>query len=517
MMRFRYDSKSYLSNAFRYNRRRTVEPSSASSPHQDPGGFYTMNEVARLKGVSYHTVSRAVRQGKPPATRMGRMALIDANDLPTWTPMRERAPHKYTRREPDPTTTPAVIDLASGERLEFARRLSSLYEVIHSSAMQQSLGDFAQVLAETFARAMEFSRVAIWIVSQDRTTIRRTASVGEWYSPGKAAVPDEVPWVEEWDAITPEPTLFDRPKIAGLPNLKNLDKVSKLFTTPLRVGDKLIGFITADRGGAPLAFTESWRQIAQGFATQAALAIDLNMTRQAEAEQRAQLETTVARTRAIAEVSLTLNAGVDLRTVLRNASHQITQLLGAERGGIGLQIEEHKLLGLWTFSGQAQPDEWMPVNLGIYPGTVRALERGKSTLAHYSEMSIEEQRILDEGGIRSNIITPLIIDGDLTGAMYVLYTEEYPDVRDEDLEFNDAIAAQCLVAIRQARLSDQLTKEHERLVNALDELQRLSTELTAATDGHDESGQNGIINIQQLISKTVTRIDSGLPLWRTGL
>ena len=140
-----------------------------------------------------------------------------------------------------------------------------------------------------------------------------------------------------------------------------------------------------------------------------------------------------------------------------------------------------------------------------------------TTLAHYSEMSIEEQRILDEGGIRSNIITPLIIDGDLTGAMYVLYTEEYPDVRDEDLEFNDAIAAQCLVAIRQARLSDQLTKEHERLVNALDELQRLSTELTAATDGHDESGQNGIINIQQLISKTVTRIDSGLPLWRTGL
>lgn len=516
-MRLRYDLKDYQSNAFRYSRRSAVEPPSAPASPQDPGGFFTMNEVARFKGVSYHTVSRAVRQGKLPATRMGRMALIAAHDLPAWTPMRERAPHKYKRREPDPTATPAVIDLASGERLEFARRLSALYEVIHSSAMQQSLSDFAQVLAETFAQAMEFSRVAIWIVSQDRATIRRMASVGEWYTPGKPAVPDEVPWVEEWDTITPEPKLFDRPKIDGLPNLKNLHKVSKLFTTPLRVGDKMIGFINADRNGAALERTEAWRQIAQGLATQAALAIDLNMTRQAEAAQRAQLEATVARTRAIAEVSLTLNAGGDLLTVLRNASHQITQLLGGERGGIALQIAEQLLLGLWTFGGDVQPVEWMAVNLHAYPGTVRALERGKATLARYSEMSAEEQEILDDAGIKSNLITPLIIDGDLAGAMYVLYTDEFPDVRDEDLEFNDAIAAQCLVAIRQSRLTNQLTKEHGRLVKALNELQRLSAELTVATDGRDSSVPNGIDSIQKLISKTVTRIDSGLPLRPTGI
>lgn len=494
-----------------------MEPPSAPANAHDPGGFYTMNEVARLKGVSYHTVSRAVRQGKLPATRMGRMALIAASDLPAWSPMRERAPHKYKRREPDPSTTPSVIDLASGERLEFARRLSALYEVIHSSAMQQSLDSFAQVLAETFAQAMEFSRVAIWIVSQDRATIRRTASVGNWYTPGKAAVPDEIPWVEEWDTITPEPKLFDRPKLDGLPNLKNLHKVSKLFTTPLRVGDKMIGFINADRDGAPLELTEAWRQIAQGLATQAALAIDLNMTRRAEAEQRAHLEATVARTRAIAEVSLTLNAGVDLLTVLRNASHKITQLLGGERGGIGLQVDERMLLGLWTFGGDVQPDEWMPVNLHAYPGTVRALARGKSTLTHYSEMSAEEQRILDEAGIKSNLITPLIIDGELVGAMYVLYTDEYPAVRDADLEFNDAIAAQCLVAIRQSRLTDQLTKEHERLVAALTDLQRLSADLSLASDGRDSHAPIRIDNIQKLISKTVTRIDSGLPLKITGL
>ena len=54
------------------------------------GDVYTMAEAARLKGVSYHTVSRAVRRGKLPATRLGRMALIQSEDLREWRPMRER-------------------------------------------------------------------------------------------------------------------------------------------------------------------------------------------------------------------------------------------------------------------------------------------------------------------------------------------------------------------------------------------------------------------------------------------
>ncbi len=35
---------------------------------QGGGDVYTMAEAARLKGVSYHTVSRAVRRGKLPGS-----------------------------------------------------------------------------------------------------------------------------------------------------------------------------------------------------------------------------------------------------------------------------------------------------------------------------------------------------------------------------------------------------------------------------------------------------------------
>src|SRR5690606_41721576 len=60
----------------------------------------TMAEAARLKGVSYHTVSRAVRRGKLPVLRLGRMALISLAALQAWQPMRERAPRKCRRAEP---------------------------------------------------------------------------------------------------------------------------------------------------------------------------------------------------------------------------------------------------------------------------------------------------------------------------------------------------------------------------------------------------------------------------------
>ena len=71
--------------------------------------YFTMADAAVFKGVSYHTVSRAVRRGKLPVQRIGRQALIAGADLDAWTPMTERAPKKYTRREPNADVTPTLV------------------------------------------------------------------------------------------------------------------------------------------------------------------------------------------------------------------------------------------------------------------------------------------------------------------------------------------------------------------------------------------------------------------------
>ena len=115
-----------------------------------------------VKGVSYHTVSRAVRRGKLPAQRLGRMALIATADLRAWRPMRERAPRKYRRREPNPDETPALLDLVSGERVELVRHLSVLLEAIHLAAAELPLAEFLAVRCGRLADALGLRRVVVW-------------------------------------------------------------------------------------------------------------------------------------------------------------------------------------------------------------------------------------------------------------------------------------------------------------------------------------------------------------------
>ncbi|MGH2549065.1 MAG: GAF domain-containing protein, partial [Thermomicrobiales bacterium] len=461
--------------------------------------------------------------------------MMTAPDLAAWMPMRERAPKKYRQREPEPSTMPGVVDLASGERVELARRLSALYEAIHSSAMRQPLEVFGQTLAERLARAMEFDRVAIWLIDDARTTITRLATIGQWYKVGSPPAPVSYPF-------DPASMHVNKAGVTnGLPCWKNphTDRIGDIFSAPLLIDHKHIGYINGDRHGEPFALSESQIQLGQSLAAQAAITIELNRTRHREAqrtkeleavleqitepvmvydasrritsmstvarrnyglpeeldfsvtnfslldldlgrlkfhgvrtenppsnlalsgqrvaqhefefarfdtgesrlflvdavpimeneivrtvvavehditEQRAseelarrhhlELEQTVERARAIAEVSLSLNAGVDLNSVLRKAGRDATVLMGSEIGGIGLQIDGESIIGMWTFGMETRPDEILPVSMRALPGTMRSFREGKPTLNTYELASDEERRLMDAAGTRSSLITP---------------------------------------------------------------------------------------------------------------
>src|SRR5215207_1516369 len=194
------------------------------------GDVYTMAEAARLKGVSYHTVSRAVRRGKLPATRLGRMALITSEDLRDWRPMRERAPRKYRRREPNPEATPALLDLASAERVELASRLGT-------------------------------------------------------YGPPLTNLPDSVPIDDSPLALDvsrpPKAVVEDLMARAG--SAPETINVNSLLIAPIRIGDRYAGVIVADRNGEPFRLNEGELDLAQAMANVAALALDRARARQAAA------------------------------------------------------------------------------------------------------------------------------------------------------------------------------------------------------------------------------------------
>ena len=240
------------------------------------GDVYTMAEAARLKGVSYHTVSRAVRRGKLPATRLGRMALITSEDLREWRPMRGRAPRKYRRREPNPEATPALLDLASAERVELASRLASLYEALFAAAAEMPREEFYGLVAERLAGTLGLRRVGIWVADERGRAVR----VGTYGSP-LSGLPDEA-------AANDAPFTLGifRPAKAVVEDLSgrqvpaDLLNVTSLLIVPIRRGEEFVGSILADKNGEPFRLNQGEMDLAQAMANIAALRLDNARTRE---------------------------------------------------------------------------------------------------------------------------------------------------------------------------------------------------------------------------------------------
>ena len=247
---------------------------------------YTMEEAARLKGVSYHTVSRAIRRGALPHTRLGRMALIAGPDLAAWRPMHQRAPKKYRRRDPDPGAAPALVDLAAGDRVELAKRFAVLSEAVHAAALDRPLEAFVALLCERLGEALGLARVTLWGADEGRGVVRRLASWGGAMS----EAPDEVPiaevasfarFVAEGTATVGAVREFGEPPAPML-------GVTSLFVAPLRIGGRPLGTVQGDRGGVPFDLDAEQLAFAQAVANQAAVALEVARLRAALAacEQR---------------------------------------------------------------------------------------------------------------------------------------------------------------------------------------------------------------------------------------
>jgi PAS domain S-box-containing protein/excisionase family DNA binding protein len=249
---------------------------------------FTMEEAARRKGVSYHTVSRAVRSGKLRAKRLGRMALIDGDELRRWSPMRQRAPKRY-RKPPDLDAVPGVVDLASGERIELARRLAVFSQTIHVAAAERDQTAFHQLLCDRFSQALGLRRVVLWTVDEERSIATRVASFGPPLSeaPGIVTpIPTEVlDHVKANPGVHVERGVGDRFSALSYGFLH----VRMILVAPLRVGDRWLGAFWGDWDGEEHELSEDELSLTQILANQAALAIDLARLRAAESERVKQL------------------------------------------------------------------------------------------------------------------------------------------------------------------------------------------------------------------------------------
>jgi excisionase family DNA binding protein len=242
---------------------------------------YTMAEAARLKGVSYHTVSRAVRRGVLPAQRIGKMVFITRADLHAWQPKYDRAPMQYRHRVPAPDAKPVMIDLASSERVHVAEHLACLLEITEVTSRELPLATTLDLICERLATTLQLRRVAIWTTDreQDVATLRA----------GHGTPLTDLP--EQF-------TLSDHPQFAGVIRKADGavvvdvaalgDRIPKAFrhlpsllVVALRFGQRTLGYLFADRNGVAFSLADDERLFASALAAHGALALTLDEAREA--------------------------------------------------------------------------------------------------------------------------------------------------------------------------------------------------------------------------------------------
>ncbi len=368
---------------------------------------YTMAEAARIKGVSYHTVSRAVRNGRLPVFRLGRMGLISGEDLETWQPMRERAPRKYRHAAgPVDIAGPVALDEALGERLEIARQLATLFEVIHAASSELTLVEFGELLANRFSTMFGLSRVSLWVWNSRDGTGERVAHIGDPLTATAARIDVSsgyqkfMSFIEHGNAhvsLDPRTEFADRmatpvPLPAG-----------PLLIVPLRVRNRSIGAILGDCSGELVPLDQHQLSLAQVLGNQAALAVDNAMLRKDERFRITQLS-------AILDLMTEQVRACDTdgRINLCNRSDMEFQESGGgpppEYGANAL--ENPAIAARHELDGTLIGADSLPL--------ARAL-RGEHVIDREYEITMRNGRV-----IRALMnARPIVIDNEITGAVYI--------------------------------------------------------------------------------------------------
>ncbi len=236
---------------------------------------YTMAEAARIKGVSYHTVSRAVRSGKLPAQRLGRMALIAAADLQAWRPMRERAPRKYRRAEQHGHEIPPPPALAGTTvvNASYANRLAMAMEQLVEVASADPVSRFGDWVAQWLTASLGRDAALVWQANGDGGDLRLLGSYGIDRNATAAPLADDVVTRLRDLATEGNVDVLDSEGLSRLGARRWLPGVLGGVFLPMRAGNDARAFAvvlwTAPGGG----LSDEDREFARRLGSRAAFAI----------------------------------------------------------------------------------------------------------------------------------------------------------------------------------------------------------------------------------------------------
>ncbi|MGC8666903.1 MAG: ATP-binding protein [Chthonomonadales bacterium] len=351
---------------------------------------------------------------------------------------------------------------------EFCRTCTLLpleRECLHDVAVAvnegKSLDEILLIARDAVLRLSHLDRVGLWLV--DRGALR-----GAWGTDASGRLRDERNHFYRCDEVSPRPDeLMDEargyvigapdflrgPGLFSLPN----ERPPARCAIPMRARGELIGLIFGDNliSGRPI--DEAAIAALVPFCEQLALAV-------ANARLLAEKEQLARRQQRFMEIAAAINSSPDLDTILRLVRDAAIDVGGFDRAGVWL-VEGENIRGSWGTDAHGRPrdERHLQEKLDQWPPAARTLKSGQQRF-YIEQWRTPYDDLRDEEGFIPHAVVALVTHGEMVGLLSVDNLITGRPFSEEDLLPLLPFADQAAVAIRNARLMQEVRQAQEALL-----------------------------------------------------
>jgi signal transduction histidine kinase len=249
------------------------------------------------------------------------------------------------------------------------------------------------------------------------------------------------------------------------------------LAVPLRVGGKVIGVLSVGHP-MPRTFTPAEVALLQTFADHAAVAL-------ANARTQEELAKHAERLRVLHEIDRAIITETAPVAIAEAVLWRLRDLLGVPRAIVNLfdweAAEVEWLAAVGRHRMHLGPGVRYPLSLA---GDVAALRRGEPQIVDVDRLpSTPQAQALLASGVHVYMVVPMIVGDDLIGS--VSFGGDQAQFSAEQVAIAQEVAAQLAIAITQARLHEQVTRQaaelEQRVAERTRALETANHELEAFT------------------------------------
>jgi signal transduction histidine kinase len=378
------------------------------------------------------------------------------------------------------------------EAEELARLAWTVTEHLDVTTVTQQIVESAVVLLRGHAsvlrvRQADGSLLAIASAGLERDSLAPGHVVAAGTGVTGRAVREGRP-VSSSDLLRDPAVAFDEP----LRRRNEAARTRAVLAVPVRLRDEVLGALAVTDDTARV-FSGAEIRLLQAFGDQAALALERARLHAETERQRREAET-------LAELMRTINASLDLDTVLRRVGRAARNLCRADLAWVALPPTGSDAMVMRCWPGARR--DWRDIRVepgdGI-GGQVLVTGRPFRTEGYTEDSRISKPRpdvILAEGVVAAMVV-PIASDGRIHGLLYVANHAPRP-FTDRDEAVLLRLADHAAVAIRNAELFDGERKARVAAEASHEALRRLSARLVEVQEAasrelarelHDEIGQ----------------------------